>query len=310
MLPFAVNTEDLPIGLVVAVIVAMVLAFIFDRIARAVGLRRDKRWDWTAALLLAAAGAYFGWKDGGRQGAIIGGIAAFIGGTLAAAAAFGALAVVWSVLAGPKWDPEYYPRKKDRRKPSFLGGRIAVLLGGILPAAFAALIAHEVYWMSNLAALTAQYGVGYTIADYSAHERPREDLVAALQQNRWQLEAGQWRPQRWLLFPEYADENKAALEYVDFVSGNKPPKEKPAAWNTDWEQALWTEWTSAGFDAARLDPVELNRLGVHIANDRYALFNACLDRTLVLRYLPREMFVKEQKTAKQPAAAGGKKPGA
>lgn len=280
----------------IIVVVSMAVWFVLERLARWAGVRRIKTYDYAAAFLLGTIGAYLGWLDGDRNGAIVGGFIGFLGGAMVASVIFGALATVWSFFLGP-------PRKKkDKDQPqttSFLR-RLAILGAGSLTVVYAAVLAHEVYWMANLGALAAQYNIGFLIVDDNDREEPLGKLQSALKAKRWTAEVTQWQPTEIIVDPDFADAGPAAVAYIDLICGSKPPANMPAGWKQNPDgKTLWAVWNKDDYDPKMLTRELQTSIGLRICFRRFEMFNECLDRTLVLQYLPRSVFVRGEKAVKQ-----------
>lgn len=295
-MPFAFEMPPPPVIVLCIVFGSMIVGFILDRIARAVGLRRFKGWDYLAAIVCAGVGGYFGMIDGDERSIAVGAAVGFIAGALIASVVFGALAAVYSFFSGPpvKEEDEGKPRKVS------IFRRFAILIFGALPVAFAALVAHEVYWLANMGAFTLQYNVGFQMYDYTDREESMEKLAEDLTEQRWQIEAVSHRPAKWVVHTDYHDANAEVLYYLKMFAGDKPPKEQPASWdeNDVVEHTMWTTWNQPDFAPKRIPDTAVNELGIRISKQRLKLFNDILDRTLALRYLPREVFVRGEKVVR------------
>ncbi|MFQ5733632.1 MAG: hypothetical protein ACE5KM_16975 [Planctomycetaceae bacterium] len=278
---------------IVFVVVALLIGYVFDRMARAARLRRNKRYDWYLAGIATVLGAGLGWMDGEGAGVGIGAAVGFFGGTLAASIVFGTLSVVWTLIRGP------LPKRGRENRRTTMGHRLGILVAGLLPVAFAVVIAHETYWMCNLVALAAQNDVGLSVAGSAGSQQPREKLKATVADRRWHVAAATWRPMQWLLQPEILDATRAELAFLDLIDGRKPPQEKPGGWaDLSDRDPVWTTWNMAGFDESFLRDETLHDLAMSICRRRLTLYSDCVERTWVLRYVPTGLFVR----ARQPQA--------
>jgi len=299
MLLFAAAPSP-PIFVLLIVLGALLLGLILDRVALWAGLRRNKLHDFLATLVITGGGAFVGWEDGGRPGAVLGAAIGFIAGTLATAVVFGALALVWSFLRGPAVKANH-GSERNQSQPSFLGGRMKVLIFGALPVLYAGVMAHEVYWLANLGALTAQYKVGFRMADLAGRNKAYESFERYVEEDGWHAKAATWRPVVWFVHPDYHDTVHAMSCHLDMLAGHKPPPEKPSAWgDAPSADALWLMWNRDDFTVRDVYPGTTHRLAIRLCDRRFRLFNDCLDRTLLLSRLPRDLFVRGKKVLKRP----------
>lgn len=296
-MPFAIDMPPPQVIILGIVLGSMIVGWILDRIARAAGVRRFKGWDYMAAVICAGVGGYFGMIDGDERSIGVGAAVGFIAGAMVASFVFGALATIWSFFVGPpiKEGEEDKPRKVS------IFRRFAILIFGALPVAFAALVAHEVYWLANLGAVTLQYNVGYKMLDYTQREEPMEKLAESLSDNRWQVESASIRPAEWLIHPDYVESNAEVLTYLKMFSGDKPPQEFPESWekNDPLDTLMYIFWSTPDFAPKDIPPEPTQSIGIRIGKQRFELFNEILDRTLALRYLPRDLFVRGVKEVKR-----------
>lgn len=279
----------------ILIVVSLLIGYLFDRMARSARLRRDKRFDWLAALLGTAAGAGLGWLDGEGIGAGLGAAIGFFGATLTASIVFGTLSVLWTLLRGP------LPRRNEEKRPTTFGQRLGILLAGGLPVAFAVLIAHETYWTCNMVSLVAQNDLCSRVAESAADGQPRAGLKQNIENRRWHVAASTWRPMQWLLQPDNRDAARAELAFLDMIAGRKPPPEKPAAWtDLGGTEVVWTNWNMDAFDSNDkefLRDETVRRVAADICAERVRLYGETVDRTWVLRYVPRELFVPAHRKA-------------
>ena len=277
-------------GLVLAAVligVSLLIGYIFDRMARAARLRRDKRYDWYTALLLTATGAITGWLDGGGPGAAIGAIIGFFGGTLIASIVYGTLSVIWTLIRGP------LPKRGQEAGSVSMLHRLGILIAGGLPVVFAVIIAHETYWMFNLVSLTAQNDVSSKVALAAGAGQPREMLKENITNRRWHVAASTWRPARWVLQPELLAAARGELAFLDMIELKKPPDSKPEGWTDIGDgEIVWTTWNMPAFEDSFLPDTTVNKVATRISQDRITFYTETVEHTWVLRHIPAQWFIR------------------
>lgn len=265
----------------------LALAFGCDALAKRAGVRWNRKWAWIMLLIVGTFGAVVGGMDGGVRASVVGLVLGCVFGQIAGSIVYGTNAFITALLFGPApIDP------KAPREPATPRRRLAILFAGPLPILFSVVCAHELFWMANMLTSHAQYQVGLAMVEAEPSDAGRKSLVKALHKTRWRLDVATQLPVRLLIHPDDEAAIRGTIAYVDFLDGAPPPEVIPAAWKGSIDdQLLWAIWNEKGEQARGMLIVRLDACGARIGNAAHDRLERHLERTWVMRFLPRAVFV-------------------
>ncbi|MBL8795320.1 MAG: hypothetical protein JNM56_15550 [Planctomycetia bacterium] len=173
----------------------------------------------------------------------------------------GLLGAVAGALLGEALDLVITPffRKEAKHGP---GAWVVRLIGLALLLVFA----HELWWMTNLVTLAMAHNVGSKTTQYTTSHADNPTTVRDhLKDLRWQAAPFTGRPTRWGMKSEVTESSKAATGLIDDVAAQKQPV----------DQSLY------------------NR-GKELAEKTEKLIDQFVQRTLLLRFLPRDVLLPKE----------------
>jgi len=124
---------------------------------------------------------------------------------------------------------------------------------------------HELYWAVNLTVLTAAHNIGARVTHMVTRSDSTQAVQDALNSKRWQASVFLARPMRWLVVSDVAAEAKQTRDLIDDVVKARTP-------------------VDAGLHAR----------GTALASSSESLIDRTLQRTWLLRFVPREMLIPQE----------------
>jgi hypothetical protein len=171
------------------------------------------------------------------------------------------LGAVAGALVGQAFDLVIAPFFRKEAKHGF-GAWVVRLIGLALLLVFA----HELWWMVNLVTLAMSHNVGAKTTQYTTSHADNPTAVRdRLKDLRWQTAPFTGRPTRWGMLSEVTDNSKSATKLIDDVEGQKQAV----------DQSLY------------------NR-GKELAEKTEKLIDQFVKRTLLLRFLPRDVLLPKE----------------
>lgn len=267
-------------GLIVTGILAVAAIFVCVLPALAAG-----KWDGWLLVFSGLCGVGFaawGYYEYEVFGAITGGIS----GSLIAFIVLGAPFGLFGAMSGAKGDE----RDRDGQTVENVKAstRVLLFLGRLVGVVLLVGACHELYWAANIASNLAGVQIAEELCRLTADDAPLEHTASVLQTMSARSRFFRIKPLGWIILPEEQRHIQLTIEVADFVSGRHVER---------GVVPQWPEWVveSNGFDLPTGDPTgvesaRLNHLGVQVGRRFTQRAESLYDRTIVLRYLPRQPF--------------------
>lgn len=127
------------------------------------------------------------------------------------------------------------------------------------------ILLHELYWAVNLTALTAAHNIGARTTQMVTRGDGAQAVQDALNAKRWQAGAFLARPTRWVVATDAATEAKSTRDLIDDVVMARAPVD-----------------------------ARLHARGAALANASENAIDRTLQRTWLLRFVPREVLIPKE----------------
>lgn len=217
-----------------------------------------------------------GFVDYGRLGGLVGGFAGAFAGYLAGYC----LSLVAEVTIGPR-----HMRGRGWQRRLFHSAR------RLLQLAFMLAICYEIHWILNFQTLANDYAIGAKVLVHAQRQEDPAQLAERLENKRWLVALGAARPLRWAMHQDYIATHEAVLHLIDAVGANVQgpgpqdpmPDIVPVAVDASWRDEQWRE--VAGSEQ------KLAKIGAAICSYSQSRMTSDRTRTLLLRFLPNELFL-------------------